>query len=234
MFAGVLRVHEGLLASSRVPSLCRPERAISAIELAVLVLLGFSAAAATMLLDFSLRIPGHAILRSVFPMALGLALVPRQAAGSIMGASAVATAFLFHAGDASGSPGAMTSLALTGPLLDLALLGAKSPWRLYLGFVLAGLGSNLAAFFVRWSVRAMDVVPRVAGGGGGGGGGRGGGGGGGGGRGGGGGGAISIDDWLALAPWTYIACGILAGLLSALIWFHFRRRHELAKVPGAP
>jgi hypothetical protein len=213
MLAGVLRVHEGLLTSSRMPALSRPGQAVSAIELAVLGLLGAAAAAATMLLDLRLRIPGHAILQSVFPMALGMALVPRRLAGSIMGASALATALLFQAVGAGGGPGALTSLALTGPLLDLALLGATRPWRLYLGFVLAGLGSNLAAFFVRWGFRAIDLVHRAGGGGGGGG--------------------RRMAEWLALAPWTYTLCGLLAGLLSALVWFHLRRRREPAKAPGA-
>src|SRR5262249_25013321 len=139
MLAGVLRVHDGLLTSSRVPSLSRPGRAVSAIEIAVLALLGAAAAAMTVLPHLQLRIPGHAILCAAFPLALGLALVPRQLAGSLMGTSALATALLFQAGGAGAGPGALTSLALTGPLLDVALLGAARPWRLYLGFVLAGL-----------------------------------------------------------------------------------------------
>jgi hypothetical protein len=77
-----------------VPSLACPGRAISAVEVAVLVLLGATAAAATALLDLPLRIPGHAILRLVFPMALGLALVPRRLSGSFMGVSALASLLL--------------------------------------------------------------------------------------------------------------------------------------------
>jgi ABC-type Co2+ transport system permease subunit len=208
MLAGVLRVHEGLLTSGRVPSLARPGRAISAIEIGVLMLLGAAAAAATMLLNLQLRIPGHAILQSVFPMALGMALVPRRLAGSIMGVSALATALCFQVGGAGGGPGAITSLALTGPLLDVALLGARQPWRLYLGFVLAGLGSNLVAFFVRWSFRAIEPGTR------------------------GGGGGRSTAEWLAVASWTYVVCGILAGLISALVWFHLRPRREPATTAG--
>jgi hypothetical protein len=205
MLAGALRVHDGLLTSARVPSLARPGRAISAVEVAVLMLLGAAAAAGTMLLNMPLRIPGHAILRSVFPMALGMALVPRSLAGSIMGVSALATALLFLAGGTGAGPGAITSLALTGPLLDLALLGARRPWRLYFGFVLAGLGSNLAAFFVRWGFRAIGARA----------------------------GGRSLAEWLPLASWTYAVCGALAGLLSALVWFHLRPRREPAKTPGA-
>jgi hypothetical protein len=100
-------------------------------------------------------------------------------------------------------------------MLDLALMGARQPWRLYLGFILAGLGSNLGAFFVRWGFRASDLVHRAGAGGGGGGGRR------------------HMAEWLALAPWTYTVCGVLAGLVSALVWFHLRRRQEAAKDPGA-
>jgi len=212
MPASALPVHDGLLGASRVPSLARPERAVSVTEVAVLVLLGAAAAAATALPDLQLRIPGHAILRSVFPMALGMALVPRRLSGSVMGGSALATALLLQAGGAGGGPGAMTSLTLTGPLLDLALLGARQPWRLYLGFVLAGLGSNLAAFFVRWGFRAVDLAHRAGGGGGGG---------------------RRTAEWLAVAPWTYVLCGALAGLLSAAVWFHLRSRRGPAEAPGA-
>jgi hypothetical protein len=206
MPVSVLPVHNGLLGASRMPSLARPGRAISVVEVAVLVLLGVIAAASTSLLRLPLRIPGHAILVSVFPMALGLALVPRRLSGSVMGGSALATAFIFRATGSGVGSGAMTSLAMTGPLLDLALLGATRPWRVYLGFVLAGLGSNLTALFVRWSFRALGVRQRVGGGGG-------------------------IDEWLAVAPWTYIVCGVLAGLISALVWFHLRGRRP-AEPPG--
>ena len=36
-------------------------------------------------------IPGHAILRAVFPMVTGLALVPRRGAGTVMGLGAMLT-----------------------------------------------------------------------------------------------------------------------------------------------
>jgi H+/Cl- antiporter ClcA len=35
-----------------------------------------------------------------------------------------------------------------------------------------------------------------------------------------------LAEWLAQAPWTYLVCGILAGLISALVWFHFRGRRQ--------
>src|SRR5215470_5155154 len=136
MFAAALRVHDGLRTAGRVPALARPGRALSVAEVAILLLIGAAAAVATATLDFSLRIPGHAIIRSVFPMALGLALVPRRLAGSLMAASAAATTLALRAGGHGVGAGAVTSLCLTGPFLDLALLGARQGWRLYLGFLL--------------------------------------------------------------------------------------------------
>ena len=192
-----LSIHRGLFASGRVPAVSRPGGAISALELLLLLSLGAVAALATVLLDFRLRIPGHAVLRSVFPMALGLVLVPRRFAGTIMGGSALATALLAGVARGSGAgAGALTSLSLTGPLLDLALWGAERGWRLYLGFVLAGLGSNLVALAVRGGLKAL--VP--------------------------GSGSRPAEQWWASAPLTYPVCGILAGLVSAFVWFRFRRR----------
>jgi hypothetical protein len=128
-------------------------------------------------------------------MALGLALVPRRGAGTVMGGSALATALLLGAARGGGAgAGALTSLSLTGPLLDLALWGAERGWRLYLGIVLAGLGSNLVALLVRGGLKAL--VP--------------------------GSGRRPAEEWWASAPLTYPICGILAGLLSAFVWFRLR------------
>jgi hypothetical protein len=158
MATGALGLHDGLYSSGRVPTLARTDP-VSWVELLTLVLMGAGTAALSLSLpDFHLRIPGHAILSAVFPMALGLALVPRRLGGCVMGGSALVTGLLLQT-TGLGRPGvgALTSLGLTGPLLDLALWGAPSGWRLYLGFVLAGLGSNLIAFAVRASARLMGV-----------------------------------------------------------------------------
>jgi hypothetical protein len=213
MFSNVFRVHEGLFALSRMPSLALPGRRVAAIEIALLILFGCGAAAMSLLPDYHLRIPGHAILRSVFPMALGLALVPRRSGGIIMGASALVTALSFKsAGFAGFGWGAVTSLCLTGPLLDLALRWAGRGWHFYFGIISAGLCSNLAALLVRGLLMYYGF----------GGGGAGGGGGGGGvGVGGGGGGRV-FEEWWLQAGITYPVCGILAGLISAFFWFKFR------------
>src|SRR5262249_48252713 len=158
MSIGVLRVHEGLYVAGRIPSLARADRTVSIAELLALILMGASATVISALGEFQLRIPGHAILRSVFPMALGLAMVPRRMGGCVMGGSALLTGMLIPlAGSRAMGPGALASLSLTGPLLDLALWSAASGWRLYLGFVVAGLGSNLIAFSVRGGARLLGL-----------------------------------------------------------------------------
>src|SRR5262249_31817818 len=139
-------------------------------------------------------------------MALGVGLVPRRFAGTIMGGSALATALLAGVARGSGAgAGALTSLCLTGPLLDLALWGAQRGWRLYLGFVLAGLGSNLVALAVRGGLKAL--VP--------------------------GSGGRPAAQWWASAPLTYPACGILAGLLRPRVWFRLRGRPDAPDGEGA-
>jgi hypothetical protein len=168
----------------------------------VLLLLGAGAlaAAATTFLDMGLRIPGHAIVRAVFPMAFGFALVPRRMAGSMMGIGAALSAALLQTAGARGPGfGAMTSLVLTGPLLDLALWQARRGWRLYLGFALAGLGSNLLAMAVRGGAKAGGLDGPAA---------------------------RPLFDWLPQAVASYSLCGLIAGLISAAVWFRLSARRE--------
>ena len=161
------------------------------------------------LLDLSLRIPGNAILRAVFPMALGLALVPRQCAGSVMGLGALASATVLKAGGMGGLGfGALTSLALTGPLLDLGLWRAAEGWRLYAGFIVAGLGSNLAALLVRGGTKLLGLEHLAA---------------------------RPAVEWWPVAVGTYALCGALAGLLSAVVWFRFSAdRRKSIRPEGGP
>jgi hypothetical protein len=116
-----LTLHDGLRNRSRLPTLAADAR-VGASELVLLGLSGIAATLLTAFVKFRLGIPGHHIIYSVFPMAFGFALVPRYGAGTIMGGSAAVSAgALGLAGVHVGGVGAMTSLALTGPLLDLAL-----------------------------------------------------------------------------------------------------------------
>lgn len=197
MSSWALSVHAGLRSGSRLPALSREESSVRMSEWAVWLAMGIAAACASALPDWNLRIPGHAILRSVFPMALGLSLAPRCGAGGVMGVIACATALTLRcSGRAEVGFGALTSLSLTGPLLDVALWKAQAGWRLYAGIIAAGLSSNLIAIGIKVTEKLLMS--------------------------GGGGSKRSFGAWLAQAAWTYPLCGALAGLLSAVIWFRWR------------
>lgn len=199
MSSWALGVHPGLRAGSRLPALSREESSVRLSEWTVWLTMGVAAACASALPDWNLRIPGHAILRSVLPMALGLSLAPRRGAGGVMGVIACVTALgLRFSGKAEVGFGALTSLSLTGPLLDIALWKARAGWRLYTGIIFAGLSSNLIAMGIKVTEKLVMS--------------------------GGGGGKRSFGVWLAQAAWTYPLCGALAGLFSAVIWFRWRVR----------
>src|SRR5262245_61924517 len=88
-------VHDGLIGTTRFPSLARPQRRISAAELLLLLGCGAAAAAAVAFVKLSLGIPGHSIVLASLPMALGLSLAPRRLAGSVMSAGALGSASVF-------------------------------------------------------------------------------------------------------------------------------------------
>ena len=209
-------------ARARLQPLSLPAGSVRTLEISALVFFGALAACLSTFIDLKLRIPGHRILFAVLPLAAGFALVPRRGAGTVMGAAALATIGVFWVGGLRVvGIGALASLTLTGPLLDLALRWGRTGTRLYLAFVLAGTTSNVVAFLVRGSAK----VVALQGMGGGGGGGRGNGSGAGLGR------SLAggrpLADWLPNAVWTYALAGILAGLVSALVWFHLRARRSL-------
>lgn len=196
--AALLPWHPVLAGTARLPALAdRPD--VQWVELFALLLTGAATALLSTFLNFRLGIPGHHIVYSMFPMALGFALVPRRRAGTVMGGSAVgSTALLALAGAHVPGPGALTSLALTGPLLDAALHRGGRGWRLYALFVAAGALSNAAAFGVRAAMKALGFAGQ--------------------------GGGRPMASWLPQAVWTYAIAGVLAGLISAAAWFHVRER----------
>lgn len=163
---------------------------------------GVASALAVTTLEFKLKLPGHSILRAVFPMAFGLALVPRVGAGTVMGiGAATASILMTMAGWGERGLGAVTSLYLIGPCLDLAVCRAKSGRWIYLSLVSAGLMANLAAMAVQVTAKSMGWKVQGMG--------------------------KSLAEWLPWAAITYPLCGILAGLLSAVVWFRWNsgRQH---------
>src|SRR5574340_450164 len=200
MRSAILSVHEGLGISRRLPLMVRGEARISGAELAVLAFLGVCAALLSTVVRLNLGLPGHNIIRVVFPMALGMALVPRCGAASLVGLSGMGAALALTAGRAGGlGVGAATSLALTGLLVDLALVGARSGRSIYVRLTLAGLVANLAALAVRGGSKLLaggmvDGLP--------------------------------LELWWPKAVLTYPLCGLLAGLLSAAVWFRVSARQS--------
>ena len=195
MRSTILSVHPGLAGNSRLLPLVREGQSSQIAAMAVLVGAGVTATLATVFLDFSLRIPGHAILRVVFPMALGLSLAPRRMGGMVMATAALGSVLMIKTGGlVTPGVGALTSLLLIGPFLDAALWRARSGWRLYLAFAVAGLATNLAALTIRAGTKFIGFDHFAA---------------------------RPLAAWWFQAVGTYALCGIVAGLLSALVWFRF-------------
>ncbi len=205
MFPSVFAVHPGLQLSGRLPALARQERGLAAAEFAVLFVLGIAAAVLSSMLKLNLGVPGHNIVRVIFPMALGLALVPRRGSGSVMGLGGLVGAAGFSMGGVAGlGAGAATSLVLTGFFLDAALLGARSGKSVYLRLTMAGLAANLAAFLIKVAEKSFFVGGLE-------------------------GGPLAV--WWPKAIVTYSVCGLAAGLLSAMVWFRFSEPRDSDPTP---
>lgn len=184
-----------LKRSSRLPELVSSSDRISWLEIAALVACG---ALAVFAIHLSWRVPGHAILRAVFPMAAGLAVVPRRSAGLVMTLSAALTGRMLHWGDFGEiQPAALASLLARGPMLDLATLGAPVGWRLYSRFVAAGIAANLVAFTTRTIMAALGYETP---------------------------GSHQMERLGWLVPASFVLCGAVAGLVSAIAWFRLRSR----------
>jgi hypothetical protein len=164
MRATVLSFHSALGSARRWRPVDETDGTISAMEVVVLIVLGVGSAVASAMMKLGLGIPGHNILRVVLPMALGLALVPRRGSASIMNLSGVAGGGVFWLAGARGmGVGAMTSLGLTGFLMDLALVGARSGRAVYVRLALAGLAANMLAFAAKAfsEQRLTEWLPRA-------------------------------------------------------------------------
>lgn len=145
-------------------------------------------------LEFKLKLPGNSIIRGVLPVALGLALVPRLGSGTTMTVgSLLMVLFLRSIGHTKGL-GGTTSLVLLGPMFDLALLAAKPNWMLYVRFALAGMAANGLAFAVQVTAKSYGLSL---------------------------GGGKDFRTWISLATFTYPLFGLIAGLVSGLLFFHW-------------
>jgi hypothetical protein len=181
-----------LRAASRLPSLSGDAR-LSLAEVACLLACGSLAALAVGMVRIPLGIPGHAILRGVLPMALGLAVVPRRSAGMIMSLGAVISAGgLVWGGLDRFQPAALLSILALGPVLDIAVAGRPTGWRLYLRLAAAGAVANLMAFALRFGMAFSGW--QLAG-------------------------SRHFLSFASLALLSFMLCGAVAGLVSAAIWF---------------
>lgn len=205
MATHLLALNTGLADVSRLPLGARDQEQASTADVLILVSAGVAAAVATVAWKLQLRIPGHAILRVIFPMACGLALAPRRGGGTLMGGSALASAGLLYTAGYPCGWGALTSLALFGPALDWAMSRVRSGWRVYLGFAAAGLVVNLAALAARGAAKAAGWESA---------------------------GARPLSEWLTPAWMTYAWCGALAGVLSGLLLFRVTRRGPPVEEPA--
>ena len=192
-----LPLHVELSTSSRLSDLLSRKEAAGLQDWACLIASGMIAAIASVYMDFGLRFPGHAILRVIFPMSVGLALVPRRGAGTVMCGSALITAMGLRMGGLAGSGlGALTSLAAMGPVLDWTLSRSVGKTRLHLSFALAGLFANFCAFSVRGLSKVLIWENA---------------------------GRRPLFEWLPIAIVTYTVSGLVAGYLSGVILFASRK-----------
>jgi len=198
MIANWFGIHDGLATAGRIPAMTRMRERISASEIALLILCGFVAAAASGLIRFGIRLPGHSIVLSMLPMVLGLALAPRYLSGFIMSISAFSTAIAFNlTGLSHFGTGAFVSLCLLGPIMDLVLTKARRGWLLYFGLILAGVITNLLALGSRSMSKLLGFDMA---------------------------GMRPFGGWWGQAVITYSLCGAAAGLIAALCFFHLRKQ----------
>jgi hypothetical protein len=95
--------------------------------------------------------------------------------------------------------GALTSLTLSGLLLELAAGRVRRGWQWYVGITMSAAATNLAAFAIKFGAKASgaDGIARQP---------------------------LSV--WWPRAAITYPLCGLVAGLVAAAILFRLRRRPD--------
>lgn len=184
-----------LRTASRLPKLSGDAR-VSTAEVACLLACGALAALAVGLVHLPIRVPGHAILRGVLPMAMGLALVPRRSAGMVMAVGAgMSAAAMSWGGIGRFPPAAVLSILALGPVLDVALAGRARGWRLYVRFAVAGAVANLLAFALRAASSWLGWEFSDS---------------------------RQFMSFWSFALVAFILCGAVAGVVSAAVWFRLR------------
>jgi hypothetical protein len=200
-------IHDGLAAAGRIPSAARIHERISTLEILLLLICGSTSALAVELIRLGLRLPGHAIVLAMIPMALGLSLAPRRSAGFIMSAGAFSTEIILSlTGMVHYGSGSFVSLCLLGPIMDLILAKARSGWRLYSGLVLAGFITNLLALSSRGAAKLLGLDFA---------------------------GTRPFGLWWGQAIITYSLCGAVAGLIAAICFFSLRHKRNEAENSGS-
>ena len=132
---------------SAVALAARVELAIdSSVSLAAQVCIGVVTAIVSTYAKLPLGIAGHAIIMTVAPTVLGVAMFPRRFGGSTIAGAALLTGLALRFGDgAAVGPAALTAFAMTGVLVDVVLGRRWNGFALYAALVAAGL-ANVAAF----------------------------------------------------------------------------------------
>ena len=194
MASNVGELQPSLADAGRLPRIATGDK-ISAAEVAVLILAGLAAAFAEAWIHLGLKVPGHAILRAILPMMFGLALVPRRAAGTAMGAFAGVAALAINRFPGEGITLASgIAMTLVGPAIDIALAGARASRWLYVRFALAGVLANLAALTIKVIAVSSGLMPQKE----------------------------PLALYLFRAVPSYVICGAIAGLIGGAACFRAR------------
>lgn len=192
----VLQNNPAIESRSRFKFLTGSRGLIYPYNLLLLACFGILAGIAVSQIKLSFGIPGHAIVKIMIPMAIGLSLAPVKSAGAIMGISGLFSAFICEilTNSTGTGTGAFTSLVCTGVLMDLTLYFANTGWKLYSGLMISGLIANMIALYVRSGFKFFFKIN-----------------------------IIDFNTWHQTAAFTYPICGLLAGLICALVVFKLKK-----------
>lgn len=194
MTTATIRAYDDLAFASRLRARTANNARIAYSQAVVLMLAGALAALVVAFVPLPLRIPGHAILKVAVPIVCGVATVPRPFAGSMAGIWVAVVICVLEASGIRHVPTAALVAALAiGPAIDLAVVGFRGMrLSVYLRFAIAGLLANLLAFFVRWGTSSLGFDAGQL---------------------------HRMSEIGVVAFISFALCGILAGIVSAMIFF---------------